>query len=529
MFFFIFLFFIIAPIIVFFAKGYRFDMESGIFVYSGSITIKSVPRDIQVFLNDKKRNGGKISYINGSYTMNGVRPGKYILRCEKEGYSSWEKNIEVHSGISTEFWNVILFPNEKKQKSLPHTDKEVKQFFLSPRDNQEIVFFSEEENKNLVYLLDAKNNNIEKIYETDEFDFLPPSEKENIEWSSDNKQIFIPLRDKNGNKNYVIAGIKGEKIENTLNLNDFFKNTNTKTTETDTETNDGDDNDDDLPKIENNQDSLGENVSFKKVRWMFNKNDELVVLTTDQKLYYLDLNNPEKKILIDEQVSSFDFAGNRIYYTQFPNNIVWEIKDNKIETKRQITSQSFPSEKETDFMELTVYDEYRIVIRNESNGNIFIFNEEKEKNEILTKKVNENIQGIQFSDDGKKLLYWTDLEIWFLMLRDWDVQPIRKKGDNTLITRFSAPVKNVQWLNNYENIIFSADNKLKSAEIDIRDHINISSILTSSSNFRNRDFFYNKQNQTLFLRTPEIINGKEVNILKSIVLIESPGIFGFGR
>lgn len=503
---------------VFFAKGYRFDIKTKIFVYSGSITIKSVPKDIEVFLNDKQQNEKRLNYINNAYTINGVRPGKYSLRLEKDNHTSWEKDIEVHSGISTEFWNILLFPNKEVQEILSHTNKNIEQFFLSPRDEQEIIFFSEEDNKKAVYLLDAKNNNADKIFETDEFYFLDPSEEENVEWSSDNKHIFIPFQDEQGIKIYIIAKIKGEEIENPVNLNEIFNN-------------EKDDSEvavsSKLAKKQIKDGNEEKITTFKKVRWMFDKTDELVILTNNHELYYLDFNKPEERILIDDQVSGFDFAGNRIYYTQLPNNLVWEIKNDNTETKRQITNQSFvPSE--NGFIELTVYDEYRLTIKDEFSGNLLIFNEEKEENEILTKIIENNIKGVQFSNDGKKLLYWSDSEIWFLILRDWDVQPVRKKGDNELITRFSTPIKNVQWLDNYENILFSSGNKIKSAEIDVRNHVNIVDIVKSSQDFDNRDFFYNKKNQMLFFKIPEKINDKELSTLKSIILLKSSGIFGFG-
>ncbi|MBT7431959.1 PEGA domain-containing protein, partial [bacterium] len=109
--FFIILFFLTAPVIVLFAKGYRFDTVNNIFVYSGSITIKSAPRDIDIYVDNKKQKKSKLSVINGSYTLNGIRPGKHTIACKKEGYTSWSKTINVHSGISTEFWNILLLPN----------------------------------------------------------------------------------------------------------------------------------------------------------------------------------------------------------------------------------------------------------------------------------------------------------------------------------------------------------------------------------------------------------------------------------
>ena len=169
--FFVALFLVTAPIIVLFAQGYRFDRTGRIFVYSGSITIKSWPRDIDIFVNGKKQDRKKLNAINNSYTINGVRPGKYSLRCERTGYTPWSKNIEVHSGISTEFWNVVLFPTNNREL-VSHPPENIDQFFLSPRNEEEIVYFSPEDDQKIVSLLNSDNNEFEEIYRTVEMDFL---------------------------------------------------------------------------------------------------------------------------------------------------------------------------------------------------------------------------------------------------------------------------------------------------------------------------------------------------------------------
>ncbi len=482
---FILLFLIVTPLVVFFAKGYRFDKLGKIFVYSGSITIKTSPQNVDIYLNGKKKSKKIINVINNSYTINGIKPGKYLLKCKKPGYTSWEKNIQVHSGISTEFWNIVLLP-EEDQDLQTYTTEPIKQFFLSPRENEEIVFFSEKENEQEIYLLDIKNNKQQKIFSTSEYTFIDAEKEENIEWSTDNKRILIPFLDKKENKNYVIAKIKKDETKDALNLHKLFN------------------------KNEN------EKKNFKQVRWMFDRTDELVILTTDHKLYYFDLSTPENKILLDEQVSSFDFAGNRIYYSQLPNNFIWEIKNNDINTKKQITHKAIDSNPDL-FNKLIVYDEYRIALINDKKE-LFVFNEEKEKGEVAVEKIYDNVQGIQLSDDGKKLLFWTDNEIWVLMLRKWEVQPLRQKGEKILITRFSQPIKNIQWMNNYENIIFSVDSYIKSAEIDLRDHVNVINVKNLENNLGNRDIFYNKDNQMLIFK-----NKKQLN---SLILIDKKGFLG---
>lgn len=484
---FILLFLIIAPIVVFFARGYRFDNIGKIFVYSGSVTVKTFPQDIDIYLNGKKKEKRLIN-VNNSYTINGIKPGKYLLECKKPGYTSWEKNIEVHSGISTEFWNIVLIPKENQELKNYNTTP-IKQYFLSPRENEEIVFFSENENEREINLLNIKDNQQNKIFSTSEYDFVDAEKEENIEWSTDNKRILIPFLDNNKNKKYIITKIKKDEASDDLDLHELFNQSNT----------------------------TNETKQFEHVRWMFDRNDELVILTTDHELYYFDLSNPENKILLGTQVSSFDFAGNRIYYSQLPNNFIWEIKNNDVNTKKQITHKAIESDPNL-FNKLVVYDEYRIAFINDKKE-LFVFNEEKEEGEVIMDKIYDNVLGIQLSDDGKKLLFWTENEIWVLMLRKWEVQPLRNKGDKILITRFSEPIKNIQWMDNYENIIFSVGSSIKSVEIDLRDHVNVVNVINLEEQLENRGIFYNKDNQMLILKDKEKLN--------SLILVDRKGFLGF--
>lgn len=491
--FFFLLFLITVPLVVLFVQGYRFDRINGIFVYSGSIAIKSWPKDIEVFLDGKKYSKKRSGLINDIFILSGIRPGKHHLSCRKEGYSSWEKNIEIHSGISTEFWNVLLFPKKENLIINNHPiTKKTQRFFISPRDNEELIFTKQENNQSKIMLLNIKTNQAEEIFSVMDWNLPTLEDKENIEWSTDNESLLIPMYNNEKQKEYFIGKIKKNQLEKTLRLSEIFfplKNTP-------------------LKKI--NQEKNESTDSFRKVRWMFDKNDELVILTTNQKLFYLNIQKPEEKILLAENVSDFDFAGNRIYYSQNPNNLVWEIKDNDITTRRQITKTAFLSEKENDFINLKVYDEYRISMIN-NLGNLFIFNQEKEKNEIVIEEFQGDFIDSQFTDNGKKILYWSNHEIWVFYLREWDIQPIRLKNEKNLIARFSQPLKNVQWMESYENILFTSGNQLKSAEIDTRNKINIVDVLEKENPWNENEVIYDKDSQMLFYLNEIPNEGKIIN------------------
>lgn len=500
------LFLITVPLVILFVQGYRFDRTNGIFVYSGSIAIKSWPKDIEVFLDGKKYSKRKSGLINDIFILNGIRPGKHQLSCRKEGYSSWEKNIEVHSGISTEFWNVLLFPKKENLAINNHTTtQKAQRFFISPRNNDELVFTKEDFSQKKIMLLNIKTDQVEEIFSTTDWNLPSPEDKENVEWSTDNKSLLIPMYNNEKQKEYFIGKIKNNKLEKPLRLSEIFF------TKKDLL----------LRKKDKVEDVLID--SFKKVRWMFDKNDELVILTNNQKLFYLNIQKPEEKILLAENVSDFDFAGNRIYYSQNPNNLVWEIKNNDVTTKRQITKTAFLSEKENDFINLKVYDEYRISMIN-NLGHLFIFNQEKEKNEVVIEEFQGDFIDSQFTNDGKKILYWSDHEIWVFYLREWEVQPIRAKNEKNLIARFSQPLKNVQWMETYENLLFTSGNKLKSAEIDIRNKINIVDVLEKKENWNENEVIYDKDSQILFYLTGDNTEEKTIN---SILLFDKKTFLNF--
>jgi hypothetical protein len=534
---FVILFFLTAPIIVLFAQGYRFDSVNNIFVHSGSITIKSVPRDIEIFVDGKERKKSSLSIINGSYTINGIRPGTHTITCKKEGYTTWSKKVNVHSGISTEFWNILLFPL-KSLEGKNFAVENVTQFFLSPRNNDEVVIFSEKDEERIVSLLNTVDNSLTIIYQTSEFTFLPQEEKENVEWSSDHKSILIPFMSSEGEKTFVIAQIARENLEEIVILNDFFeidaktlketsneeltKNGATTPVSTDkiapittqkepikkdemiktktVEVTNSTKQDQDINTV-NGETLTLESVDlnkfqFKQVRWMFNKNNELVVLTKNHELIYINIEKPDERILLDTEVGGFDFAGNRIYYFHLADNSIWEIKNNDVGTKKQIASLLTITDKDS-FVKMITYDQYRITILT-PDKKLFLFNHEKEEGEISIKELSDGIEDVQFSDDGKKLLYWSKNEIWYTILRDWDVQPIRKKGDKALITRSSTPIYNVQWIEDYENILFTIGDTVKSSGIDVRDHIEIVNVQKNENILNDRDIIYDKDTQTLY-------------------------------
>ncbi len=83
-----------------------------------------------------------------------------------------------------------------------------------------------------------------------------------------------------------------------------------------------------------------------------------------------------------------------------------------------------------------------------------------------------DIRGFAVEKDNAILLWWTNNELWVLWLQDTNYQPIRRKGDRELITRFGVPINQAAWFRGKNHIIVDAAG-YKIVETDTRGGINI--------------------------------------------------------
>ncbi len=438
------LFFIIAPSLVLYANGYRFDLKKGVFVHSGTISLKVNPRNVAIFLNGKEEEV-TTSRINNSLNIFGLMPREYNLKISADGFNEWSKKTEVHSGMASEFWNILL--TRKEYEKTPYESGPLRRFFISPEDRL-IALVNQPEIGTEVKILDIKDAGIQKTFLFEGWSFIAEERKENIEWSPKEDYLLIPLEKKNafleeeGGKEKIFSYFVADPDKGTyFNLNEFIGKSD-----------------------------------LRNVRWDPEEKDYVFFLEGTN-LYRSSIKKKEDFALVSQEVSSFDLAKTGVYYSQLPNELVFR-KDLNGETgKTQIT---FDSPKKTDSLneKLIVYDELRIAFL-DKNKNLYLLNKGEHKEYL--EKIDDNIEGVQFSDDGKKLLFWKENEISVFFLRDWNVQPLRVENETKNITRYSEKISNVQWFKDYEHVIFSVGPFVKIIELDNRDRRICQDILTTES------------------------------------------------
>jgi hypothetical protein len=469
-------FFAVSGLIISYAFGYRYNLENGIFVYGGSVTVKTSPQEVNVAINEVPIPLKKLNRINNSYHIDGIKPGDYTLKVSAPGFVSWSKHIEVHSGLSTEFWNILLPRDsyERLQYDTPNAGK----FFISPRKNL-IAYTQQNEKEFSVGILEPETKNSSTVFSSPEYIFTS-NEKENIEWSPETHRLIIPAIKNDNTKHYFVVAT--ETLE-TIDLKDV--------TGTD--------------RIYN-------------VRWDSDTKNALFFMS-ESNLYRIDLDNPSEIKQIAQNIASYDLSSKGLYYLQLPEGIVYHNNFTGTGTPEQITA-SGPSDMSDPMYQIVIYDEDRITFLNNS-GNLYIYN----KGELNTyfELLSNNIKGSQFSDDGKKLLFWSDREISAYFFREWEVQPTRKENERYSITRFADAVRNVQWTRDYEHALFSVNKNVKIAELDQRDSNAIMDVLALGNEKSN--IMQNFSDGNLYFTNPDPSN---VTTIFSIIFPEKTGILGFG-
>src|SRR3989338_3734841 len=102
------LFAAIAPLLILYTSGYRFNLKKGELSKTGVIFLETTPRQANIELNDK---------LVGTKTplrLKNLGPNEYNLLISKAGYKSWEKIIPVFAGQTSFLQYVRLFKDSAR-------------------------------------------------------------------------------------------------------------------------------------------------------------------------------------------------------------------------------------------------------------------------------------------------------------------------------------------------------------------------------------------------------------------------------
>ncbi len=126
---------LVAIYLVILASGYKFDGRRNNFVETGNIYINSNPKDVKIYID------GKLKSKRAPFKLGYLLPGNYQVKIEKDGYKSWEKNLEVKAGLVTYESEIILFYDHPQTESFVSTENIKGMKINTAKD--EILYFTD--------------------------------------------------------------------------------------------------------------------------------------------------------------------------------------------------------------------------------------------------------------------------------------------------------------------------------------------------------------------------------------------------
>ncbi len=105
-------FFILAPLTLWYALGFRWDPLTNSLVKVGAAFVKSYPSKAKIF-----RNGQYTGHQTAHQLIN-IPVGEHDFHVLKNGYEPWSKKLKVDAGVTTFIEDIVLFKTEFEKKSL---------------------------------------------------------------------------------------------------------------------------------------------------------------------------------------------------------------------------------------------------------------------------------------------------------------------------------------------------------------------------------------------------------------------------
>lgn len=114
-------------------------------------------------------------------------------------------------------------------------------------------------------------------------------------------------------------------------------------------------------------------------------------------------------------------------------------------------------------------------------------------------KIFDNTQNIKIAPDNKKLVYFSEREIWILFLKETNGSQQKQPGDKVLLLRLSEEIDDVFWLSSHY-LVFNTGNFIKITETDERDGMNIVDLKPpTTTNGGGLEIFWNSFDKKLYI------------------------------
>jgi hypothetical protein len=402
---FILAFFIIGPILLFYASGYRFDLKREKVIKTGTLMLEA--KDVKkanLYINNdlyEEPFSDKVFIYN-------LLPGDYQVRLEKNGYYSWEKKISIHSNLTTFIKNIVLF---KKEIPLQIISGQIVSLSISP-DYQEVVYLL---NSGDFWELYKYNPNTKENIFLARFS---PGNKANLSFAASSKKVLLNIDNR-----YSIFDVENQK--NGPDLNEII------------------------------------NLKIQNLKWD-NQSDNLLYAFYKNAIYSVDIFNKKSEKVFevkDSKISSeFYIEGKDIFYITLEKekNILYKYNLNFSTTKKILElskSTNYQFIKSTNnYIGLIDLDQQKLhLIKKLNTDSEVSINEADPIKEF-------NAKAASWDKNEKQLLMYNDFEIYIY-------NP--ETGEENIINRYGQIIKKADWYPNLSYIAIQFEDSLQMIDLEI--------------------------------------------------------------
>lgn len=443
------LFFVAAPATIFYTQGYRFDFEKKKVVQTGGIFIKALPKEAEVYLNGKFKK--KTDFLFGQEFVGNLIPGNYNILVTKEGYVPWKKELQVQEKQLTTANYIFLIPKDPGWKLF---EENVTNLWTSPTGKQIAI---------------EKTGNGERTLEI-----------KSIGMKNEREPLRINLQKLRGRE---IKSITWSPNEKRL-----------------------------LMKTAASPASQG--ITASQQFFLIDENGQLQSLSFQVRNLYEAFFHPEAQdkflLLSSKAAGSFDVAENILGQSRI-NTILRDIRafGTRSDGLFWITQEGHLVFGDLSGKPKSTLTKETLVLQNadqltlflpKSGNTIFL-----QKNDALFafnsavgrfEKIADSFNDVVFAPHMKMAAYFTPHEIFIFYFEAQADQPQKEAGANSFLTRVGERIISLQWLSN-RYVLFQTDSKkIRIAEIDDRDGINLVEVPTPASPGQ---IFFNFADKKLYL------------------------------
>lgn len=449
----VFLFLITAPATIFYTQGYRIDFQRKEIIQTGALALKAWPKVVKVYIDGKQKK--ETDFLFGQTTINNLIPKTYSVRLSKEGYFDWQKELEIKERQVTVAQNIILIP---KSPEFTETQKGVESAWLS-RDGKKIAIEKKNRKERTLEIINLKNGETIKTLDLSRISLKAEDELAILDWSAN--KILLKIRN-----TYAIAEEQGTTEPIPLNF-----------------------------------------IKDKILHFAFHPvaEEKVLILLPGQAEYNLFEANWK-----EETINPVPLLHNVLAFTVLPQGILWlgqngslSLSDFSGGITNILSAESIQINPEAGY-QIFAKDAQKIILK-EGNSLLF-FNPAKRNFERIT----DSIKDFIFSPDGQKAVFFNNYEIYTLYLEEQKTQPQKQIGEHTFLTRLSEEIQQVIWINSHY-LAFIAGSKIKIAEIDDRDGVNITDITLPQSKDSLRKMYFSEVAKKLYiLLGTELLESKKL-------------------